>query len=130
MGIKFISTEHKNFYNHYIQKCRVPDANHRALIYCLGIDAGTRKNVHSIYDFHSGLVKTECLHDSWQTSGSMKTVRLAFNLYCNAASSVYDYDDPDEQLRECQCYTVKDLFCCGYAKYFLEAIKIRYAEYL
>ncbi|WP_270444902.1 DUF6075 family protein, partial [Blautia intestinalis] len=24
---------------------------------------------------------------------------------------------------------VEDLFCCGYARYFWEAIKIRYPEY-
>ena len=27
------------------------------------------------------------------------------------------------------CYTVEELFCCGYARYFWEAIKIRYPEY-
>ena len=35
----------------------------------------------------------------------------------------------EDQLKECQCYTVEDLFCCGYARYFWEAIKIRYPEY-
>ncbi len=128
MEIKFASTEHKDFYNQYIQKCRFQDAYHKALIYCLGIDADTRRNINRIYDFKKGLVKTECLHDGWQTSGSLKVVRLAFNLYCNGTPSVYDYEDAEEQLMECQCYTVKDLFYCEYARYFLEAVKIRYAE--
>ena len=35
----------------------------------------------------------------------------------------------EDQLKEWQCYTVEDLFCCGYARYFWEAIKIRYPEY-
>ena len=35
----------------------------------------------------------------------------------------------EDQLKECQYYTVEDLFCCGYARYFWEAIKIRYPEY-
>jgi len=130
MEIKFANTEHKDFYFKYIQKCRFQDTYHRALVYCLGINADTRKNVHRIYDFESGLIKTECLHDGWQTSGSLKVVRLAFNLYCNGTPSVYEYEDAEEQLRECQCYTVKDLFCCGYARYFWEAVKIRYAEYV
>ena len=48
---------------------------------CLGISDDTRRNVDSIYDFKTGCVKTECLHEGWQTSGSMKVVRMAFNLY-------------------------------------------------
>ena len=67
MEIKFVSKEHKDFYIRYIQKCKVQDECHRALVYCLGINADTRKNVHRIYDFDSGLVKTECLNDGWQT---------------------------------------------------------------
>lgn len=43
----------------------------------------TRRNINSIYDFKTGCVKTECLHEGWQTSGSMKVVRMALNLYCN-----------------------------------------------
>ncbi len=37
-------------------------------------------------------VKTECLHEGWQTSGSVKVVGMAFNLYCNAIPSVDDYN--------------------------------------
>lgn len=55
----------------------------KALCYCLGISDDTRRNINSIYDFKTGCVKTECLHEGWQTSGSMKVVRMALNLYCN-----------------------------------------------
>ena len=48
-----------------------------------GINADTRRNVDNIYDFKAGCVKTECLREGWQTSGSLKVVRMAFNLYCN-----------------------------------------------
>jgi site-specific recombinases, DNA invertase pin homologs len=64
---------------------------HKALCYCLGISVDTRRNINSIYDFKTGCVKTECLHEGWQTSGSMKVVRMAFNLYCNGTPSVDDY---------------------------------------
>ena len=104
---------------------------HKALVYCLGIDWDTREHVDRIYDFRTGNVKPECLHEGWQISGSVKIVRMAFNLYCNGTPSVYEYDDSDTdgQLREISCYTVEELFCCGYARYFWEAIKIRYPEY-
>ena len=70
---------------------------HKALCYCLGISDDTRRNVDSIYDFKTGCVKTECLHEGWQTSGSMKVVRMAFNLYCNGTPSVDDYTKTEEQ---------------------------------
>ncbi len=127
--ITFKNAAHKNFYLEYLPQCRYKDVYHKALVYCLGIDADTRNHVNRIYDFKSGCVKTKCLNEGWQTSGSMRIVRMAFNLYCNGTPSVFDIEDADGQLRECGCYTVEDLFCCGYAKYFWEAIKIRYPEY-
>ena len=70
---------------------------HKALCYRLGISVDTRRNINSIYDFKTGCVKTECLHEGWQTSGSMKVVRMAFNLYCNGTPSVDDYTKTEEQ---------------------------------
>lgn len=127
--ITFKSAAHKDFYLEYLPQCRYQDVYHKALVYCLGIDTDTRNHVNRIYDFKSGYVKPKCLNEGWQTSGSMRIVRMAFNLYCNGTPSVFDIEDAEGQLRECGCYTVEDLFCCGYAKYFWEAIKIRYPEY-
>ena len=126
--ITFKSREHEKFYEEYLKKCKYQDVYHRALVYCLGIDRDTRNNVNKIYNFKTGCVKTECLQEGWQTSGSLRIVRMAFNLYCNGTPSVGDYEAEEDQLKECQCYTVEDLFCCGYARYFWEAIKIRYPE--
>ena len=127
--VTFKNKEHEKFYLTYLPKCRYQDVYHKALVYCLGIDKDTRNNIKSIYDFKTGNVKTECLHEGWITSGSARVVRMAYNLYNNGTPSVYDYDDADDKLRECRCYTVEDLFCCGYARFFWEAIKIRYPEY-
>ena len=102
---------------------------HKALCYCPGICDDTRKNIYNIYDFKTGSIKTGCLHESWQTSGSMKVVRMAFNLYCNGTPSVFDYENEEEQADECRKYTVEDLFCCIYAPYFWQAVQIRYPEY-
>ncbi len=124
--ITFKDQKHREFYTEYLQKCRYRDVYHKALVYCLGIDSGTRENVDRIYDFKTGSVKAKCLQEGWQTSGSVRIVRMAFNLYCNGTPSVFDITDTEEQLKECQRYTVEELFCCGYARYFWEAVKIRY----
>ena len=128
-SIIFISEAHEKFYYEKLEEVRYQDVYHKALCYCLGINDDTRRNANRIYDFKTGCVKTECLHEGWQTSGSVKVVRMAFNLYCNATPSVDDYTDAEEQINECRQYTVEELFCCAYAPYFWQAIQIRYPEY-
>ena len=82
-----------------------------------------------VYDFETGCVKPACLYEGWQTSGSKKIVRMAFNLYCNGTPSVDEDTTTDEQLYECRQYSVEELFCCEYALYFWQAVQIRYPEY-
>ena len=106
--IIFISDAHEKFYYEKLKEVRYQDVYHKALCYCLGISDDTRRNVYRIYDFKTGCVITECLHEGWQTSGSVRVIRMAFNLYCSG---------------------VEDLFCCCYAPYFWQAIQIRYPEY-
>ena len=98
--ITFKSREHEKFYEEYLKKCRYQDVYHRALVYCLGIDRDTRNNVNKIYNFKTGCVKTECLQEGWQTSGSLRIVRMAFNLYCNGTPSVGDYEAEEDQLKD------------------------------
>ena len=57
--ITFKSEAHKIFYLKYLPECRYQDVYHKALVYCLGIDADTRNHVNSIYDFKTGCVKTK-----------------------------------------------------------------------
>ena len=115
--IIFISDAHEKFYYEKLKEVRYQD------------DADTRNHVNSIYDFKTGCVITECLHEGWQTSGSVRVIRMAFNLYCNGTPSVSDYEDAEEQVDECRQYTVEEIFCCAYAPYFWQAIQIRYPEY-
>lgn len=108
--IIFISEAHEKFYYEKLKEVRYQDVYHKALCYCIGINNDTRRNANRIYDFKTGCVKTECLQEGWQTSGSVKVVRMAFNLYCNSTPSVDDYKDAEEQLNECRQYTVEELF--------------------
>lgn len=128
--IIFNGKAHERFYTQYLSECRVADVYHKALIYCLGIAEDTRSHIREIYEFQTGLVRTECLRKGWITSGSSRIIRMAFNLYCSSTPSVYDYDDMERQLEECQAYTVEDLFCCTYARYFWQAVRIRFPNYI
>lgn len=68
----------------------------------------TRSHVTEIFDFEQKCLKTECLKAGWQTSSSEKAIRMAFNLFSGEIPTV-DYEDKvDNQLKECQNYTVKN----------------------
>ncbi len=100
----FANEEHERFYYEKLEQARYQDCYHKALIYILGISEDTRNHFSQIYDMKSGCVKTECLHQGWQTSGSVKVVRLAFNLYTDGTPGVDDYKRKDEQIGECRGY--------------------------
>ena len=47
-NIIFISEAHEKFYYEKLKEVRYQDSYHKALCYCLGISADTRKNVNRI----------------------------------------------------------------------------------
>ena len=64
------------------------------------------------------LIKPGALHEGWQTGGSARLTRLAFNLWNG-------YVEKGEE----SLSTPYEMFDCGYAPYFYEAIRIKYPEY-
>ncbi len=125
----FADEEHEKFYYEKLEQARCQDCYHKAMIYVLGISEDTRNHFSQIYDIKAGCIKTKCLREGWQTSGSVRVVRLAFNLYTDSVPSVDDYRRKDEQVNECREYSISDIFCCSYARYFWEGIKLRHPEY-
>ena len=98
----FANEEHEKFYYEKLEQARYQDCYHKALIYILGISEDTRNHFSQIYDMKSGDIQTECLHQGRQTSGSVRVVRLAFNLYTDGMPSIDDYESRDEQIKECK----------------------------
>ena len=83
----FANENHEKFYFEKLEQARYQDCYHKALIYILGISEDTRNHFSQIYDIKSGCIKPKCLHQGWQTSGTVRVVRLAFNLYTDRTSS-------------------------------------------
>lgn len=131
----FANEKHEKFYYEKLAQARYQDCYYKSLIYILGISEDTRNHFDQIYDIKSGCIKAKCLREGWQTSGSVRIVRLAFNLYTDRMPSVDNFKNAndqralDDQLDECKGYSVSDIFCCGYALYFWQGIKLRYPEY-
>ena len=125
---RFADDEHLEFYNEQAGRLN-PVCYLKALIYTLGVCPDTRRRFDALYDAKGKAIVPGAVHCAWQTSGSLKVTRLAFQLFTDGTPSAYlspgrpDFD-------ECGRYSVSDIFCCGYAPYFVEAIKLRYPEYL
>ena len=124
--IRFADKQHEAFYLEQIQRLR-DDVYHRALIYTLGISPDTRKHFSGLYDPATRTIKRQAIRAPWQTGGSLKVTRLAFQLFTDSTPTAYDGDNRDFQ--ECFKYSVSDIFCTGYAPYFVQAIQLRYPEY-
>jgi len=127
-NVCFADYDHLDFYDEQLV-CLNPDCYLKALIYALGICADTRRRFSSIYDAKGRCILLGSLDSEWQTGGSLKVTRLAFQLFTDGAPSAFlDPGAPD--VDECKRYSVSDVFCCGFAPYFVEAIKLRYPEYM
>lgn len=115
MQVAFKDRAHREFYLGAMKKCENADSYHRALFYTLGMNLEVRNNIERVFDFREDAIKPECLEAGWQTSGSERVVRMAFNLW-----NGWNGDG---------LATPYDLYDCEYAPYMLEAVKLRYPEY-
>ncbi len=124
--MKFIDKEHEEFYKEKLNEIGQEDVYRKALVYTLGICETTREHFTDIFNIKEGLINRASLQKAYQTSTSMKTTRLSFSLW---NSNNYDSDEDLENGIVSTHYNPSDIFCCSYAPYFYEAIKIRYPEY-
>ena len=118
MEIRFADRQHRDFFTRMLAKTRNSDSYHRAFFYTVGICPETRSNVASLFDFKENGIRSEGLDAAWQTGGTRRLCRLAFNLWNGWTQ------DGAENLS-----APYELFDCGFAPYFMEAIKLRYPEY-
>lgn len=117
-NIRFSSKEHRAFYAEMLIKTRNDDSYHRAFFYAMGICEETRRNIHTLFDFKNGGIDPDGLSAPWQTGSTRRLCRLAFNLWNGwTEEGKEQYSSPYE------------LFDCGFAPYFFEAIRLRYPEY-
>lgn len=116
--MKFNSAAHRDFFLEMMGKCRTNDSYHRAFFYVMGIASETRANINQMFNFKDDCIEPDGMHGGWQTSGTVRVCHLAFNLW----NGYSENDNKDS-------YTPYDLFCCEYAPYFMEGIKVRYPEY-
>jgi hypothetical protein len=127
-GINFESRVHYEFFEEKMIQLR-PDCYLNSLIYTLGICHETRAHWHTLYDEVKGEINPDAIQSSWKTSGSIRVTRLAFHLFTNSMPTVNSCDKREQltcDCKECQQYSIVELFCDEHAPYFVEVIKLRF----
>lgn len=92
-----------------------------------GICETTRDHFKEIFNEKERIINLDSVDTAWQTSTSSKVTRMALNLWNH--SIMYDSEEDLENGHISKEYAPSEIFCCSYAPYFWEAIKIRYPEY-
>ncbi len=129
--MKFKDEYHEILFWIIMQKMNCNDVYSQSVAYLIALDDVCRNHIEEIFDFKENLIRRESLHKGWQTGTSKKTTRLTFNLWngCCTDGEIYTDKNGDKNYLPSGRYSVSDIFCCSYAPYYWEAVKIRYPEY-
>lgn len=128
--MNFIDDEHKSFFENKMEelaKLGKKDVYYKSLVYTLGICETTREHFKEIFNIYQSEVNLDAIQKGWQTGTSEKVTRMAFNLWNHCL--MYDSEDDLDKEKISSSYAPSEIFCCSFAPYFWEAIKIRYPEY-
>lgn len=127
--MEFIDDEHEKFWeekNLVMQKYGKTDVYYKSIVYTLRICETTRSNFDKIFSIENGEINIDSINSAFQTGTSEKVTRMAFSLWnrCN-----YDSEKDRQKGKISEYYNPSEIFCCSYAPYFVEALKLRYPEY-
>lgn len=126
MDIRFADMEHLNFYGDICAMAESDgkrvDGYFRPLVYLCSLTPDTRAHFADIFDWESWSIRPETLSAGWQTGGSRRIIRLAFNLWNGCGS-----DDPDVADVQAE-YLPDNLFCDGHMEFFFEALRLRFQK--
>lgn len=130
--MKFKDNDHKLNYESTLSLMKSNDCYHQAVAYLFTLDNVCIEHIQDLFDFADNTINPDSLNSAWQTNTSKRTTRLALNLwggYCSEGET-YIADDGFEDELPSQYYTPSEIFCCSYAPFYWEAIKLRYPEYM
>lgn len=118
--MKFRDIFHKKRFLHILSKMRYNDAYHRSAAYLIAL---ADLPADRVFDFRFSHIKHEAILEGWQTSSTLKTTRLLYNLWNGT-----NYDMASEKPEETsQYYSVDEIFSnYEYAPWFMEAVRIRF----
>ncbi len=132
MEIKYYDKIHKELFIEILSKMKIRDCYHISVAYLISLDKVCREHIDDLFDFKENHIKPDtAFNHGWQTSSSLKTTRLAYNLwngYCTDGETYTDKNGYESFLISNE-YAVDNIFCCSYSPYYWQAVQLRYPEY-
>ena len=121
--MRFENDQHEERYLNLLVRMKQQDCYHKSAAYLMAL---ANLVPDDVFDFSKDVVKHSGVFKGWQTSSTLKTTRLMFNLWNGwAYEEDYDIDGSYDTLSPHYC--VDEIFNNRqYAPYFYEAIRIRY----
>lgn len=128
---RFKNKNHETNYHIILDMMKKTDLERKVLAYLFALDTVCFEHIRDLYDFADNGIELSGLDKGWHTGTSRRTTRLAFNLYngyCSDGETYIGSDGFEENLPS-SFYSPVNLFCCEYAPYYVEALKMRFPEY-
>ena len=121
--VKFRNATHEANYLRLLTQMKCTDEYHRALAYLFAVDEDCFRHIDDLFNFSEDGIKPQtALHHGWQTGTSVKTTRLAFNLWNGCCS---DWDENGEA-QPSRYFTPDEIFCSCLTPWYAEALKLRF----
>lgn len=127
--IIFRNVEHAELYEEILDKMKNKDVYHTSVAYLLSLDEVLTSHIKEVFNFKDDSIIHEALSKPWQTDSSRKTTRLIYNLWNGYSSDGETYTDDEgyELDLPSHYYAVDEIFCCAYARYYWQAVKLRFS---
>lgn len=123
-NIHFKNKTHSDRYKELMSKMKHDNVYYRAVAYLIALNDDCYKHLSSIFNIEKGIISFECINEGWQTSSSFRVTRLIYNLWNGYCYEESDDEDPPVS----KDYTVSEIFYDSDARYYFEAVKLRYPE--
>ena len=129
-AILFRDDMHEELYTNWCEELHIKeDPEYLAALYLLAMDEVVRNHAREVFDFENLCIIPDSINRDWQTGTSSKTTRLIFNLY---NYSIHEDTSSEGEPVEGSgySYTPAVIFASSYASYYVQALKLRYPDYL
>jgi len=119
--IKFRDKKHEEGFNNFMERANVKDYDKErtSLFYILALFQETRMSIDNLYNFKENCIELEGLNKGWQTGGTVKATKLAFNLFNNFRGE----DKEKENYSPLEIFSIET----DYRNYMLMAVQIRFS---
>jgi len=125
--MRFKNNYHETKYNEFIGRLgSKADVYHKALFYLLAIEDSLAENIRSLYDFKTNEILFEGLNGGFQTSGTLRITRLAFNLFSSSTLSGELISEDEGYKDDAGSYAPDVIFNDSNIFCFVEALFIRF----